>query len=183
MQSSLSSSICFPSYAQNVVLTPEKKDQVARIRGGGGCWFGQCPKVNVFSTDPFPYLVFIFVFAMVKIMFMFHPTIAQLYHILLWSAFGNFLPLFGSHSELWQLLPGYLICMYFNILSLYVSDVQSTRAECDIRMDFDTNEYLNIFVSRKWHERISEYIRMNFFETNEYTNIFVSKFWYEQISE
>ena len=31
--------------------------------------------------------------------------------------------------------------------------------ECDIRMDFDTNEYPNIFLSRKWHERISEYIR------------------------
>ena len=56
-------------------------------------------------------------------------------------------------------------------------------AECDIRMDFDTNEYPNIFVSRKWHERISEYIRMKFFETNEYTNIFVSKFLYERISE
>ena len=35
-------------------------------------------------------------------------------------------------------------------------------------MYFDTNEYPNIFVSRKWHERISEYIRMNFFDTNEY---------------
>ena len=32
--------------------------------------------------------------------------------------------------------------------------------QCDIRMDFDTNEYPNIFVSRKWHERISEYIRV-----------------------
>ena len=56
-------------------------------------------------------------------------------------------------------------------------------AECDIRMDFDTNEYPNIFVLRKWHERISEYIRMNFFDPNEYPNIFVSKFWYEWISE
>ena len=59
----------------------------------------------------------------------------------------------------------------------------NSKTECDIRMDFDTNEYPNIFVSRKWHERISEYIRMKFFETNEYTNIFVSKFWYERISE
>ena len=51
------------------------------------------------------------------------------------------------------------------------------RSECDICMNFDTNEYPNIFVSRKWHEQISEYIHMKFFETNEYTNIFVSKFW------
>ena len=56
-------------------------------------------------------------------------------------------------------------------------------AECDIRMDFDTNEYPNIFVSRKWHERTSEYICVKFFDTNEYPNIFVSKFWYERISE
>ena len=55
--------------------------------------------------------------------------------------------------------------------------------ECDIRMDFDTNEYLNIFVSRKWHKRISEYIRMNIFYTNEYLNIFVLKFRYERITE
>ena len=55
--------------------------------------------------------------------------------------------------------------------------------ECDIRMDFDTNEYPNIFVSRKWHKQISEYIRMNIFDTNEYPNIFVLKFWYERISE
>ena len=44
------------------------------------------------------------------------------------------------------------------------------RAECDIRMDFDTNEYPNIFVSRI---RIYSY---EIFETNESTNIFVSKF-------
>ena len=34
-------------------------------------------------------------------------------------------------------------------------------AECDICMDFDTNKYPIIFMSRKWHERLSEYIRMN----------------------
>ena len=50
------------------------------------------------------------------------------------------------------------------------------ESECDIRIDFDTDEYPNILVSRKRHERISEYIRIKFFETNEYTNIFVSKF-------
>ena len=57
------------------------------------------------------------------------------------------------------------------------------RSECDIRMDFDTNEYLNIFVSSKWYEPISEYICLNSFDTNEYPNIFVSKIWYERISE
>ena len=31
-------------------------------------------------------------------------------------------------------------------------------SECNIHIDFDTNKYLNIFVSRKWNERISEYI-------------------------
>ena len=49
--------------------------------------------------------------------------------------------------------------------------------------DFDTNEYLNIFVSRKWHKWIFEYIHMKFFDTTEYPNIFISKFWYERISE
>ena len=58
-----------------------------------------------------------------------------------------------------------------------------SKAECDICMDFDTNKYPNIFVSRKWHERISEYICMEFFDTNEFSNIFVSKFLYEQISK
>ena len=29
-----------------------------------------------------------------------------------------------------------------------------------IEYNFDTNEYPNIFVSRKWYERISEYIRI-----------------------
>ena len=60
---------------------------------------------------------------------------------------------------------------------------QWLRTECDIRMDFDTNEYPNIFVLRKWYERISEYIRMKFVDTNEYPNILVLKFWYERISE
>ena len=53
-------------------------------------------------------------------------------------------------------------------------------SECDIRIDFDTNEYPNIFVSRKRHERISEYIRIKRNDTNmilmnirieNYTNI------------
>ena len=55
------------------------------------------------------------------------------------------------------------------------------RTECDIRTDFDRNEYPNIFVSRKWHEQISEYICMKI--TNEYLNIFVLKFWHERISK
>ena len=53
--------------------------------------------------------------------------------------------------------------------------VKLIRSECDIRMDFDTNEYPNIFVLREWHERISEYIRMNISDTNEYPNEFGSK--------
>ena len=39
-------------------------------------------------------------------------------------------------------------------------------SECDIRIDFDTNEYPNIFVSRKRYERISEYIRIKRNDTN-----------------
>ena len=66
-------------------------------------------------------------------------------------------------------------CFFFSIII--------STPECDIRMDFDTNEYPNIFVLRKWYERISEYIRMKFFDTNEYPNIFVSKFWHKRISE
>ena len=47
-------------------------------------------------------------------------------------------------------------------------------SECDIRMDFDTNEYPNIFVSRKWHERISEYIRIKILiQTNIRINIWI----------
>ena len=42
-----------------------------------------------------------------------------------------------------------------------------------------TNKYPNIFVSKKWYERIYEYIRIQKKHTNEYTNIFVSKKWYE----
>ena len=42
-----------------------------------------------------------------------------------------------------------------------------------------TNEYPNIFVSKKWYERIYEYIRIQKKHTNEYTNIFISKKWYE----
>ena len=33
-------------------------------------------------------------------------------------------------------------------------------SECDIRVDFDKNEYPNIFVSRKQYERISEYVQI-----------------------
>ena len=32
--------------------------------------------------------------------------------------------------------------------------------ECDIRENFASNEYMNIFVSKKLHERMSEYIRI-----------------------
>ena len=39
-------------------------------------------------------------------------------------------------------------------------------AECDIRSDFNTNEYPNIFVSRKRYERISQYIRIKRIDTN-----------------
>ena len=42
----------------------------------------------------------------------------------------------------------------------------SIATECDIRIDFDTNEYPNIFVSRKRYERISEYIRIKRNNTN-----------------
>ena len=61
-------------------------------------------------------------------------------------------------------------------------------SECDIRMVIDTNEYPNIFVSRKWHERISECVRMKFltqtniriysyqnFDTNEYLNKYLDR--------
>ena len=49
--------------------------------------------------------------------------------------------------------------------------------------NFDTNEYPNIFVSKKTirtNIRIYSYQKNN---TNEYPNIFVSKKWYERISE
>ena len=59
-----------------------------------------------------------------------------------------------------------------------------SRAECDIRENFDTNECPNIFVSTKLYEWIFEYIHINFFtrtnvrikylywKLHEYSNIF-----------
>ena len=62
------------------------------------------------------------------------------------------------------------------------------ETECDIHMDFDPNENPNIFVSRKWHERISEHTCMKFlrrtniriysyqnFDTNEYPNKYLDR--------
>ena len=43
---------------------------------------------------------------------------------------------------------------------------QWSNTKCDIRIDLDTNEYPNIFVSRKRYERISEYIRIKRNDTN-----------------
>ena len=43
---------------------------------------------------------------------------------------------------------------------------KSFKPECDIRIDFGTNEYPNIFVSRKLYERISEYISIKRNDTN-----------------
>ena len=37
---------------------------------------------------------------------------------------------------------------------------------------FDTHEYLNIFVSKFWYEKISKYNRSQKIKTNEYPNIF-----------
>ena len=43
----------------------------------------------------------------------------------------------------------------------------TTNPECDIRENFASNEYMNIFVSKKLHERMSEYICMrNLTRTN-----------------
>ena len=33
-----------------------------------------------------------------------------------------------------------------------------SEPECDIRENFDSNEYLNIFTSKNLHEQMSEYI-------------------------
>ena len=43
----------------------------------------------------------------------------------------------------------FLIQALLKLLTKYIF-----AADCYIRMDFDTNEYPNIFVSRKWHEDI-----------------------------
>ena len=47
--------------------------------------------------------------------------------------------------------------------------------------DFDTNEYLNTFVSRKWHEWMYSYEIFWNERISEY--IIISKIWYKQISE
>ena len=93
----------------------------------------------------------------------------------------------GRHRA-WPTKIDVIIVMLYDMLPNDLwSDTRLTmvwlKPECDISMDFDTNEYPNIFVLRKWYERISEYIRMKFLDTNEYPNIFILKFWYERISE
>ena len=40
--------------------------------------------------------------------------------------------------------------------------------------DFDTNEYLNIFISRKRYKRISEFIGIEKINTNQCSNIFIT---------
>ena len=55
-------------------------------------------------------------------------------------------------------------------VSIWLGNIVPTIPECDIRMDFDTNEYPNIFVSRKitlTNIRIYSY---EFFDTNDYPN-------------
>ena len=47
--------------------------------------------------------------------------------------------------------------------------------ECDIRVNFHTNEYPNIFVSTNLYERLPEYIHTIFFDTNECPNIFIKE--------
>ena len=51
-------------------------------------------------------------------------------------------------------------CLFSYFLQCLVSTevFRSLDPECDICIDFDTNEYPNIFVSRKRYKRISEYI-------------------------
>ena len=73
------------------------------------------------------------------------------------------------------------LASYWQIKALLM--LEPSVAECDIRENVDTNECLNIFVSTKLHEWISEYIHTNFFDTNECPNIFVSTKWHEWISE
>ena len=53
--------------------------------------------------------------------------------------------------------------------------MKSTGPECDIRMDFDTNESEYIRVKKMTRTNIRIYSD-EFFDTNEYPNIFVSKF-------
>ena len=57
-----------------------------------------------------------------------------------------------------------------NTSNRYFRCILRSKAECDIRENFDTNECPNIFVSTKLHEWISEDIHINFFDTNECSN-------------
>ena len=45
--------------------------------------------------------------------------------------------------------------------------------ECDIRVNFHTNEYPNIYPNL--YERLPEYIHTIFFDTNECPNIFIKE--------
>ena len=66
---------------------------------------------------------------------------------------------------------------------LNFSNSSCSTPESDICMDFDTNEYPNIFMSRKWHERISKYICYNFLTRTNIRIYSYQKFWYKWISE
>ena len=73
------------------------------------------------------------------------------------------------------------ICLYAIEIGFYFSDMYYLyqRIFLDCRMlhiDFDTNEYLKIFVSRKWYEHI-------FVSRKLYEHIFVSRKRWEQISK
>ena len=50
-------------------------------------------------------------------------------------------------------------------------------------INFGTNEYPNIFVSRIWYEWIYTFILKSIFDIKKYPNIFISTILYEQISE
>ena len=53
-----------------------------------------------------------------------------------------------------------------------VAAILTSGTECDLRENFASNKYTNIFVSKKLHERMSEYLRMkNLTRTNVRINI------------
>ena len=105
--------------------------------------------------------------------------------VIWWSRSPSSLFLSSYLHNVIQVINSIIHHITFLLIQLTLED---SGTECDIRMDFDTNEYPNIFVSRKWHEWISEYIRMIFltqtnipiylyqtFDTNEYPNKYLDQ--------
>ena len=99
-----------------------------------------------------------------------------LYDCQLCPLWNDHFPLFPNHSVTNMKFRYERISEYIRIEKTIQTNIQIYSYQKN-----NTNEYLNIFVSKKWYERISEYIRIkndtNMIRTNipnrKYSNIWI----------